>query len=250
MCRTISWVFALVIAFTTSCFADDTEPSKIFEKVVAAYKSMETYKAEGTIIADIDMGGKMTNTSTEFSIILKKPNLYRISWRMSMPGMVQSGAVWSDGTQPYLYMGGVNAYSKMANDSVALGGATGISGGAAFTIPSLFLSVFKEQLAPFSRLTDPKLEKVEPAENEECYVISGSSAISKQETFWISKSRYLITKYSRSLEVPEGGLTLPEITDEQLTETIKEMGQEVTEERKQQMREMGKSILLPFKTRP
>ena len=253
MCRMSAWVFALVMAFTTSCFADDTEPSKIFEKVIAAYTSMETYKAEGTSISDIDMGGKMINTSTEFSIILKKPNLYRISWNQKsiwtqkstlMPDMVQSGAVWSDGTQPYLYIGGAKAYSKMANDLAALGSATGISGGAAFTIPSIFLSVFKEQLAPFSRLTNPKLVKVEPVENEGCYVITGSSASSKQETFWISKSRYLIIKYSQSLEVPEGGRTVPEITDEQLTETIKEMGQEVTEERKQQVREMMKKDLL------
>ena len=82
------------------------------------------------------------NTETSFSILLKKPNLYLISWtqkNMPMAGMTQGGAVWSDGTQPYLYMGVMNAYSKMGSDEMALASATGISGGAANTIPSLFL---------------------------------------------------------------------------------------------------------------
>lgn len=230
-----------MLVLGTNTFGDDISPNEILKKVVATYKSMKTYKAEGTIISDIDTGEMKMNIETSFSIILKKPNLYRISWtqkNMPMPGMAQSGAVWSDGTQPYLYMGIMNAYSKLTSDELALSSATGISGGAAFTIPSLFLSAFKEQASPFSRLTDPKLEKVERIEEEDCYVISGASTISKKETFWISKSKYLIIKYCRSLEPPEGGMVIPEMTDEQLEEAIKGMGQAVTEESKQRMREI------------
>jgi hypothetical protein len=191
------------------------------------------------------------NAETSFSIIMKKPNLYLISWtqkNMPMPGMSQSGAVWSDGTQPYLYMGGMNAYSKMGSDELALGGATGISGGAAFTIPSLFLSVFKEQPAPFSRLKDPQIEMTEKVGKEDCYVISGSSSISKKEAFWVSKKSYLIKKYYRSLEPPEGGLAIPKLTDEQVEEAIKGMGQEVTEESKKNMTEMMERSRTMFKS--
>jgi hypothetical protein len=219
--------------------AEDITPSKIFEKVETAYKSMDTYKAQGTITSNIDTGGTQMNTETSFSIILKKPNLYLISWtRENMPIRSQSGAVWSDGTQPYLYMGGMNAYSKMSSDELALASATGISGGAAFTIPSLFLSVFKEQPTPFSRLKDPQIEMTEKVGEEDCYVISGSSSISKKETFWVSKTSYLIRKYYRSFEPPEGGLAIPELTDEQVEEAIKGMGREVTEESKKNMKEM------------
>jgi outer membrane lipoprotein-sorting protein len=221
-------------------FAEKTSPDKVFEKVIAKYKSMKTYKDEGTIIADIESGSMKMTTETSFSILLKKPNLYLISWtqkNMLMPGIVQSGKVWSDGTQPYLYMGMLNAYSKMDSDQIALGSATGISGGAAFTIPSLFLSVFKEQPAQFSRLKDPKIEKIEKIGEDKCYVISGSSDISKKETFWISKKSYLIRKYSRSLEPPEGGHKMQEFTDKQIEEAIKGMGLEVTEENKKNVRE-------------
>ena len=237
------FAFAILLMLGAHGCAEDMTPSMIFEKLRVAYNSMDTYKSQGTITANIDTGGMKMNTETSFSMILKKPDLYLISWTQkntAMPGMSRSGAVWSDGAQPYLYMGGMNAYSKMGSDELALAGATGISGGAASTIPSLFLSVFKDQPAPFSRLKDPQIEKTEKVGQENCYVISGSSSISKKETFWISKKSYLIKKYSRSLEPPEGGVAIPEMTDEQLEETIKGMGREVTEESKQKMREMMK----------
>ena len=226
---------------SATSFGDDTTASDVLAKVEAAYRSMQTYKAEGTITSDIDFGGRKMNTVTSFSILLKKPNLYLISWtqkNMPMPGMVQSGAVWSDGTQPYLYMGVTNSYSKITTDEMALASATGISGGAAFTVPSLFLSAFRSQSAPFSRLKEPKIEKVEKIGDEECYVVGGPSVISKRETFWISKDSYVIRKYERSLEPPEGKTVIPEMTDEQLEESLKATGQEVTEEGKKKLREM------------
>ena len=225
--------------------------NEILDKVTAAYKSTETYKSDGTITSDIDTGGLKISIVTSFSILLKKPDLYLISWtqkNMPMAGMDRSGAVWSDGTQPFLFMGVVNAYSKMSSDEIALGGATGISGGAAFTIPSLFLSVFKEQPKLLSRLTNPKVEVGEKVGEEECYVISGSSSISKKETFWVSKTSYLIKKYYRSLESPEGGVTIPEMTDEQLDEAIKGMGQKVTDETRQKMKDMMKKSSDVLKT--
>lgn len=234
---------------TATSFGAELTPSAILQKVEAAYKSMQTYQAEGTITSDIDTGAMKMTIETSFSILLKKPNLYVVSWtqkNMPMPGMEQSGAVWSDGTQPYLYMGIMKAYSKMTSDEMALSSATGISGGAAFTIPSLFLSTFKGASPPFSSLKDPTVEKVEPVGGEDCYVLTGPSAMSKKETFWISKTTYLIRKYCRSLEPPEGGSAIPEMTDEQLEDTIKDMGQEVTEESKKNMREMmerSKAIL-------
>lgn len=229
-----------VLMLGTNVFGDDISPNEILKKVVATYSAMKTYKAEGTITSDIDIDGMKTIMETSFSILLKKPNLYLISWakkNMFMPSDVQPGTVWSDGIQPYLYMGKMNTYSKVTSDEIALSSATGVSGGVALTIPLLFLPVFKNQPAPFSRIKDPKIEKTEKVGGEDCYVLSGSSAISKKETFWISKTSYLIRKYYRSFEPPEG-IVIPEMTDEQLEEAIKGMGQEVTEESKKSMREM------------
>jgi hypothetical protein len=231
------------MALVTPGLAEDMTPSQIFAKVEAAYTSMDSYKAQGSIRTDIETSDIKMKVETSFSMILEKPNRYLISWtqkNMTGSGRSQSGAVWSDGTQAYLYIGAMKAYSKMNSDELALASATGISGGAAFTIPSLFLSAFKEQPALFSRLESPKLERMEEIGKEACFVISGASAISKKEAFWISKKSYLIKKYVRSLEAPAGGRQMPDMTDEQLDEALKDMGQQVTKENRQKMREMIK----------
>ena len=145
-------------------------------------------------------------------MLLKKPNLYLVSWtqkNVPMPGMVQSGAVWSDGTQPYLYMGVLEAYAKIESDQMALASATGISGGVAYTIPSLFSEAFEGRPSSFSRLKDLKMEESEKIGANDCYVISGSSSISKREVLWIAKQGYLIRKYCRSLEPPAGDRKVP-----------------------------------------
>lgn len=225
-------------------FAEEITPSNIFKKVETVYKSMDTYKAQGTITSSVDAGGMKVNTEISFRILLKKPNLYLISWtqnNMPIPGMTQSGAVWSDGTQPYVYMGPMNAYSKMTSDEIALSFTTIISGFATFTIPSMFLSVFKECPSQLFRMKDLKLETAEKLEDEDCYVISGASATSNKETFWISKSRYLILRCQRFCEIPERGLpATSKMTDEQIEAAIKAMGQKVTEDSKQKMRDMLK----------
>ena len=224
ICSRIVAVAVTLLMLSSNSFGEDISPSKILKKVTEKYKTIETYKAKGTITSDMNISGMMMKTETSFLMLLKKPNLYLISWtqkNMPMPGMIQSGAVWNDGTQPYLYVSAMNAYSKMSSDELALSSATGISSGAALTIPSLFLSAFKEQAVPFSHLKNPKIVKTEKVEKEDCYVISGVSTISKKEVFWISKINYLIRKYSRSLEPPSDVRKMPKITDEQLEETIK-----------------------------
>jgi len=213
---------------------------KVLEEVAAAYKTMETYKAEGVVKMDMDTGATKLNMETSFSILLKKPNLYLISWTQKnviAPNFTQSGAVWSDGTQPYLYMSALNGYSKMKGDDMALGAATGGSGGAAMTMASIFLPVFKHTQTPLARLKDPKIETAEKIDGEECYVISGASFISQKETLWVSKSKHFLVKYSRSLTPPDGGFKVPEMSDKQIEEAIRSLGLEVTEENKKNMRE-------------
>jgi len=223
---------------TTPRAASEPEPSEIFKEVAAAYNGMETYSDEGTIAADVDAGGVKQKIETAFSLKMKKPNSYLITWDQNMGFFKQSGAVWNDGTQPYFYMGATKSYSKMGSDEIALGAATGVSNGAATTVPSLFLAVYKNPPAPFAQLVDPKLQPSESIDGDDCYVISGSSATAKHETCWVSKKSHLIRKYSRSLEPPEGDLKVPNVTDAQLDEAIKGMGQEVTNERRDAMRKM------------
>ncbi|MCF7973183.1 MAG: hypothetical protein K9N55_05180 [Phycisphaerae bacterium] len=250
--RLIGFAFGLLILSTTA-LGQNISPDEIEKKVADSYQALDTYKAEGTITSDIGSGGTQHKLETSFTVLMKKPNLYRITWTQahkSTPGLeAQSGAVWSDGTQPYMYMSAMHAYSKMSSDDMALGAATGISGGAAFTVPSLFLPGFMGQPRPFSLLREPRVETAEKVGDEECHVLTGSSSISKKETYWISKSSHLIRKYARSLEAPEdGGPVIPELTDEMLEQTLTAMGQTVTPEAKENMKQILENLKTTLKT--
>ncbi len=241
--KTLLFLFGFLVLAnaqdTPSAPPATADANAILSQAFSKYKSLDTYSSSGTIVSDMEVSGTKIETTTTFSIKLKKPNLYLVTWSQTgATPTVQAGAVWSDGTQPYLYMGIMNAYSKIGDDASALGGATGISGGAAYTVPSLFLPAFTDKGFAFSRLQNPIVEKVEPIGGEDCYVVSGSSNASKKETLWISKSSSLILKYERSFEPPAGGMVIPEISDADLKKAIQAMGQPVTDEALQKMREM------------
>jgi hypothetical protein len=217
------------------CFADEPTAESVINKVAQVYETMKTYQADGTVVAEIDNGQSKIKRKTTFSIRLMKPDMYRITWSQKGP-VAQSGAVWREGGKPYLYMSALNAYSKMTNDEMALGGATGISGGAAFTIPSMFLKLTKGPSSPLASLENPTLEGNETIDGKECFKISGPTAISKKETYWISKEDSLIRKFARSLEAPDVPAPVAEMTDKQIEEALRGLGEEVNAESKAKMK--------------
>ncbi len=219
---------------------EPSDPASILNKVLSKYKSMGTYMSVGNIVSNREEAGVNIQTTTTFTIKLKKPNLYLITWsQTSIPAALpQGGAVWSDGTQSYLYLLMNNAYAKVGDDLSALGGASAISGGATGTIPSLFLPAFTDKGFALSRLKDPTIEKTELMGGDDCYVLSGSSPTSTKETFWISKSSSLILKYEKSLEPPTDGTAAPAVSEEVVEKALTAMGEPVTDENKKKVLEM------------
>lgn len=214
-----------------------SDAKSIVDQAIASYSKMKSYQAEGkseTVMGDKPGGMKIESS---FSIKLARPHLYVVAWKGLMN---QSGGVWNAGDGPFLYMGmpGMqNAYSKMESDDMALGAATGISGGAANTIPSLFFP------SPASGgvmriMTDLKIEGSETLDGEDCHVIGGKSPVSVKHTLWISKKRSLLLKSSYSLERPADTPALPEMDDAAIDASLKAMGKTPSEEERKKMREM------------
>jgi outer membrane lipoprotein-sorting protein len=240
----IKTLFILFVTMQCFCFAELQDPQIILKKVLKAYQSMETFETKGTVTTDLNTANIEEKKQMNFSIRLKKPNLYRIIWGSNNTalddlGISNGGAVWNDGTQAFLYVKSLKKLVKMQDDASAIAGATGVSQGVAMTIPSLFLSIFQAQQAdPFSRLTQAKLEGMQHIEGQSCYVISSPSIASKKETYWVSTSNFMILKYTRSLEPPKGGYAIPKLSDEDIKTAIKQMGHEVTKEKVESMRKM------------
>jgi hypothetical protein len=85
-----------------------------------------------------------------------------------------------------------------------------------------------------------RVEESEKIGDEDCFVLSVESPVSKRETYWISKASYLIRKYSRTLERPEGDHVIAELSEEQIEEGTTMMGWDVTEENRKRFRDFQK----------
>jgi hypothetical protein len=132
--------------------------------------------------------------STAFNIKLARPNLYRIEWKQnSDPAFgqpqAQTQAVWSAGDGDYLDFMGTGA-QKQGSQELALASATGISGGAAATVPGTFFKLnwgnqFGGSASSQTRQADEKVGDVD------CYVLT-SELNGRSNTLWIGKQDFLI----------------------------------------------------------
>ena len=179
-----------------SCAQEASQPQltkeEIFQKSKAAYAALSSYSDEGESVATLN-GLTITH---DFSIRLSRPNLYRIAWRdiysepAAMP-LSRLQAVWSSGSGDFLDMGFGKDPEKHKGLEDALAGATGISGGAAGTVPAAFFNT--EWANPFCclaislvRQSDEKIGDVD------CYVFAGESSSGNTRTIWLGKQDFLI----------------------------------------------------------
>ncbi len=229
---------ALLLVFATPLpGAQDMDGNTVVKETLSTYVNMRTFIAKGTSVSNISTNERTDTIEHTFSIKLSKPKLYNIAWSQEMPRIAfmspQEGAVWNAGDGPYLYMGQIG-YSKMSNDDMALASATGISSGAANTIPSLFFKGYSF----LNMLEDVSVLKEEAIDGEDCYVLKATSRISNEHIVWISKKRLVILKHQHSLEKPVAKNSSPRMTDELIKQTLRALNKEVTEESIADMKKM------------
>jgi len=164
---------------------------EIFQKSKAAYGALTSYSDEGKTVATLN-GLTITH---DFSIRLSRPNLYRIAWEVSYSesAMPKAGpeAVWSAGAGDFLDMGYGKDPEKHKSLEMALAGATGISGGAAGTIPAAFFNT--EWANPFCCLAKGLVRQAdEKVGDVDCYVFTGESSSGNTRTVWIGKQDFFI----------------------------------------------------------
>lgn len=95
---------ALLVASIGAAY--ELTPEQVLENTAAVYEEMQTYQATGTSASVIHRGtGEPYRLGVSFTIKLKKPNLYLITWQgtASAPRFDRGGAVWSDGTPATSY---------------------------------------------------------------------------------------------------------------------------------------------------
>ena len=181
---------ATSLVFSQGSSGDNLSIGEIFKKSQFTYAALTSYRDDGTSVATVN-GTTITHI---FTTRLARPSLYRIEWQQSsvsanFSDTTSTQAVWSAGQGDFgLNSGGTAA--KYKNRETALSGATGISGGAAGSIPGTFFNEnwgnrLKKPAANETRLPDEKVGDVE------CYVLS-SEVKGQTETLLIGKTDFLI----------------------------------------------------------
>jgi len=235
MKKSVGLISIICILISGVSWSDVVDPNLILKKTVQNYHTMTSYKAEGESIVSVDRQTKRGDFKTSFTILLSKPNLYKITWPQNRKFWDQESAVWNAGDKPYLYMGMLRSYSEMTNDEMALAGATGISGGGANTIPSLFFKRWNY----LENLTDLSFINYETINNENCYLIKGKSHNGEEILVWISVRRNLFIKIKQLFDGIE---QFQEMSDNDIKKYLELKGRQTSKENIENMKYMMKLV--------
>ena len=163
---------------------------EIFKKAQATYAALTSYSDDGKSVATLNG----TTITDAFTIKLARPNLYRIDWQQSSVSAAYNSttttqAVWSAGSGDFLLnlRGGQTKYK---DKETALSSATGISGGAAATVPGTFFKMnWGNQLG--GPVADEKRQADEKVGDVDCFVFA-SELKERTKKIWIGKQDFLI----------------------------------------------------------
>jgi outer membrane lipoprotein-sorting protein len=236
-CETLKWTLGISAAIIltggtttvvlSSDLAGDNLPSgEIIKRAQEKYASLTSYSDEGRTVATING----TIITTAFTIRLARPNLYRIDWEQPVhSSYTNKGAVWSAGEGDFLRMG--RGAEKQASQEMALGSATGISCGAAATIPGTFFKMnWGNQLG--GSVSSEKPQPDQKVGDVDCYVLTSDSK-GRTRTLWIGKQDFLIhqvrtvtsaeamktVRAEAAKRQPAGAAGLPEFKSQDITST-------------------------------
>src|ERR1700677_994363 len=216
---------------------DKLTPQEIATQALAAYTALASYSDSGTIVAE----GGGESEKTTFNIRLQRPDFYRIEWSTNDGAQTKAGAVWSDGNGTFLALG-TGAKKPMKDRSMALASATGISGGAAASIPGTFFGdpwgdVLK---VPASGRIELTREKDEMIGGVDCLVITGVLDTAKMRAaaklpaaaggqpdvvtttrIWIGRKDHLIRQVRTAMEMGTEGKIVSTETHENISVNAK-----------------------------
>ncbi len=216
-------------------WADEPTPEFLIRQVINTYRSLATYQVTGqtdTEITDFNQGGKVSQLTHRFTILMKKPNGYHITWEDDFLPYYQAkqGAVWNSSRQAYVYNQSVGGYMKIPTDFVNLRSCAGVSTGSTLILPALFFAFFPEQDTQLSMLKDPVVKGREEVDGVQCYVLEGRDQ-QKVVTYWIATNNFLIHQYALLIDQPNGREMDLDTTEEEAKADLRAQGLEPTKER-------------------
>lgn len=168
---------------------------QIIDKMAHAYSSCKSYYDEGVVTTVFhDKRGRRTE-KLSFTTAFARPDRFRFEFREFRNGgqEYEQYIVWRDGESVRTWWSIQPGIENETSLGMAIAGATGVSGGSAYTIPSLLLP---DEIGGRG-LTD--LTRLEVLDDEDvnavpCSKIQGRERSGDVNTLWVEKGSYLVRK--------------------------------------------------------
>lgn len=177
--------------------ADEPSPQEfkaqdVLDRMAKAYESCKSYHDSGVVKTVFIVAGFKRAEEKPFTTAFVRPNRFRFEYTEKVFNSEHRYIVWSNGKAVQTWWDIKPEVEKEKSLSLALAGATGVSGGSAHTIPALLLPNEIEgrtlmDLTEAKRIDDAKLDKVK------CFRIEGKFADSPI-TLWIDQKNFLVRR--------------------------------------------------------
>ncbi|MBC3878422.1 hypothetical protein H8K38_11415 [Undibacterium sp. FT79W] len=211
--------FIIGTAFVISCQAEEINPDKaisttpssleVLGKVAGTYKGMNSYQDKGVSFTEFKSSGTNYTIERHFTTTFSRPDQFRFEFTQPAAGGIgtDSYVVWMKNKEvkSWWTIGSkVEAHESLGH---AISGATGVSGGTAYTIPSILLNeaAWKNETwvsTSDSYRIDDGIERgidcfrVQRLTSTKANVVHGIEIPSSKGkvTYWVSKTDYLLLR--------------------------------------------------------
>ncbi len=158
--------------------------TEVLERVAHAYAAASTYVDRG-VVTDRFTTAQGGRTKTKpFETAFERPSRFRFEFRDDGKS-ARAFTIWTEGDRAFSrwFVTG-NRIEQARNLSFAIAGATGVSSGSAYTVPSLLMP---QELtgSKVLELADARVEGVELIDGHRCYRVTGKRIGDSVRTLWI-----------------------------------------------------------------
>lgn len=165
----------------------DLSAADIIRRTQDKYADLISYRDEGATVSTL---GQTIASSLTFTLKLGRTNLYQVVWQKAGGTGTGGGMVWSAGNGDFMWLGKGSRLQKIKDLTTTLASATGLSGGAAGSIPGTFFNLgwggqLGTTMMAATRSPDDKVGLTD------CYVLTHGSG-GRTNTLWIGKTDFLI----------------------------------------------------------
>lgn len=185
------------VAVAIACAAqqDTRTANEIFVLMVQAYRDCKSYADSGVVKTSFIMpNGRVRTVEEPFTTAFVRPDRFRFEFQDKSGGGDRSTRyiVWRQGAQVQTWWDVKPGVATQPSLQLALAGATGVSGGSAYTIPGLLLG---DEMGGWRLTTLQDATRIEDASLDavNCYRIQGKHG-SELMTIWIDSTTFLVRR--------------------------------------------------------